>query len=206
MTTLPPFTGAVLAGGASRRMGRDKALIELDGRPLAAIAAAALVEAGADGPVLGIGGAGPALRRLGLEPVVDDHPGEGPLGAVMTALARAHHEVVVILACDVPGAEAGAVGLVLAALAAAAHADVAVPVLGDGRRQPLHAAWRRSALPSVEAAFDRGERAVHRMLEALAVVTVAGISPRAVADVDTPGDLERHGWSNAADIRQTGGP
>ncbi len=203
MATLPPFTGAVLTGGACRRLGRDKALVALGGRPLAAIAAAGLIEAGADGPVLAIGGNGPALRRLGLEPVPDRHPGQGPLGGVVTALSTARHEVVMVLACDVPGAHAAAVALVVATLAGAPDADVAVPVL-DGRRQPLHAAWRRSALPRIGAVFDRGERAVRRALEDLASVDVTGVAPEAVADVDTPADLERHGWSNLVAIRQTG--
>ncbi len=193
MPGLPPFAGAVLAGGASRRMGRDKALIEVGGWPLAAIAAAALADAGAGGPILGIGGDGPSLARLGLVAVADDYPGQGPLGGVLTALARTRHDVVVVLACDVPGADAGAVHRVVAALVAAPAADVAVPVLdGDGgRRQPMHGAWRRSALPVVRRAFDEGERAVHRVLDDLAVVTVAGIPELAMVDVDTPNDLRR---------------
>lgn len=191
MPGLPPFAGAVLAGGASRRMGRDKALVELGGRPLAAIAAAALADAGAEGPILGIGGDAPSLARLGLVPLADDHPGQGPLGGVLTALARAHHDVVVVLACDVPAADAGAVRRVVAELAAAPTADVALPVLADGRRQPLHAAWRRSALPALRRAFDEGERAVHRALDDLAVVLVEGLPELALADVDTPDDLRR---------------
>lgn len=193
MPELPPFTGAVLAGGASRRMGRDKALVEVGGRPLAAIAACALADAGAEGPILGIGGDGAALARLGLVAVVDDHPGEGPLGGVLTALDRAPHEVVVVLACDVPATDAGAVRRVVAALVAAPAADVAVPELGGegGRRQPMHAAWRRCALPAVRRAFDQGERTVHRVLDHLAVATVAGIPDLAMADVDTPDDLLR---------------
>ncbi len=191
MSILPTFTGAVLTGGASRRMGRDKALVEVGGRALAAIAAGALVDAGADGPVLAIGGEGGALAHLGLEAVADDHPGEGPLGGVLTALARAPHDLVVVLACDVPGADPAAVRHVVAALAATPEADVAVPVLDDGRHQPLHAAWRRSALSEVRAAFERGERAVHRVLDDLVVVRVRGVAPEAVADVDSPADLQR---------------
>ena len=43
----PPFSGAVLCGGGSRRMGRDKALIAVDGRPLAVRVADAVTAAGA---------------------------------------------------------------------------------------------------------------------------------------------------------------
>jgi molybdopterin-guanine dinucleotide biosynthesis protein A len=202
---LPPFTGAVLAGGASRRMGRDKALVEVGGRPLAAIAAAALAAAGASPPVLAVGGDAPALARLGLAPVADHRPGEGPLGGILTALAHALHDVVAILACDLPGAHAGAVGEVVAALAAHPEADAAVAAVDDGALQTLHGAWRRSARARVEEAFGRGERAVHRVLADLAVVRVEGIDPGALADADTPGELAR-GSSKPFTVRHTGRP
>jgi molybdopterin-guanine dinucleotide biosynthesis protein A len=203
---LPPFTGAVLTGGASRRMGRDKALVDVDGRALAAIVADALHGAGADGPVLAIGGDRPALALMGLEPVADDHPGEGPLAGIITALSRAHHEDVVVLACDLPGVDADAVRLVLAALADEPDAHVAAAVDGDGRVQPLHAAWRRSTLPRVQEALERGERSVRRMMVDLVVVAVPGVDPLALADVDTPAELAGRGWSKRAAVRQTGKP
>ncbi|MDQ3304873.1 MAG: molybdenum cofactor guanylyltransferase [Actinomycetota bacterium] len=201
---LPPFTGAVLTGGASRRMGRDKALVDVDGRALAAIVADALHGAGADGPVLAIGGDRPALARLGLETVADDHPGEGPLAGIITALACARHEVVVILACDLPGVDAGTVRLVVRALVGDGDAGVAAAVDEGGRLRPLHAAWRRSVLPQLQTAVDRGERAVHRVLADLVVVPVDGVGPWALVDVDTPADLDSCSWSKGAAVRQTG--
>ncbi|WP_434127450.1 molybdenum cofactor guanylyltransferase, partial [Enterococcus faecium] len=58
------FAGAVLTGGDSRRMGTDKALIEVDGGPLARRVANALRAAGAD-PVIAVGGDLEALGDLG---------------------------------------------------------------------------------------------------------------------------------------------
>ena len=75
--------GFVLAGGASRRMGRDKALLPLDGVPLAARLAEVLRAGGCD-PV-GIVGRRPELRTLGL-PVLFE-PGFGEA----TAEERVHH-------------------------------------------------------------------------------------------------------------------
>src|SRR5690606_32897540 len=63
-----PVAGAVLTGGASRRMGTDKALLEVDGRPLARRLAEVLAAAGCD-PVWCQGGDEPALRALGLDVV-----------------------------------------------------------------------------------------------------------------------------------------
>lgn len=185
--------GAVLCGGRSRRMGTDKALLVVDGRPLAATVAAALRGAGAD-PVLAVGGDAEALARLGLRPVADRHPGEGPLGGILTALAQAgDDDLVVVLACDLPGVRAAGVRRVAGILRAHPDAAVAVPVVDD-RREPLLAAWRPSiATAPLEAAFEAGERAVHRAIGALRVVEVHGLDPAEARNANRPADLRQHG-------------
>jgi len=179
-----PFDGAVLTGGASHRMGRDKALIEVDGRPLVQAAADALIAGGASEVVL-IGGDAVALAPSGLYIVADRWPGEGPLGGVITALDRPGHDVVVILACDQPGAAGLAVASVAGALG---RADVAVPNVG-GRRQWMHAAWRRNAVGPLLAAFEAGERSLHRAVSSLEMTEVLDGDPGWYADVDRPDDL-----------------
>jgi len=169
-------------------MGTDKALLEVGGRPLAAIVAAALRGAGA-AEVLAVGGDGPRLAGLGLRAVPDASPGEGPLGGLITALAEAGNDLVAVLACDLPGATAAAVAAVVDALAARPAAGVAVPSAG-GRLHPLHAAWRRSvAADHLARAFSAGERAVHPLLAVVGMVTVEGIDPVALRDADTVEDL-----------------
>jgi molybdopterin-guanine dinucleotide biosynthesis protein A len=175
------FDGAVLAGGRSRRMGRDKVPM------FARVALDALRSAGATS-VFAVGGG------EGLEvPVVPDlYPGEGPLGGVITALSSATAEpiagpaadVVVVLACDLPAVTPD----VVLALVSALRGDVAMARVDDCR-QPLIAAWRRTALPTLIAAFDGGERAVHRAVEGLHVVDVDVADAAATVDVDTPADL-----------------
>jgi molybdopterin-guanine dinucleotide biosynthesis protein A len=170
-------------------MGRDKALVEVRGVPLVAVVAGALRAAGAD-PVVAVGGDEPALRRLGLEVVPDDHPGEGPLGGLLTALRRAPTPVVAVLACDLPSARAAAVAAVVGALAGRAGAEVAMPVV-DGRRAFVHAAWRRSTASRLEAAFAAGERSLAGAVAGLQVLEVEGLDPVWLSDVDVPGDLRR---------------
>ena len=194
MTGAPPdgstrFHGAVLCGGASRRMGTDKALIVLDGRALAQRVADALVAAGARS-VLAIGGDAEALTALGLDVVPDTHPGEGPLGGVLTALeARADEDALVaVLACDLVDPDPAAIRAVLAH-ARRADVDVSVPVI-DGRRHLHHAVWHTRARHSLRAAFDAGERAPRRAIASLQVGEVSGIDPRHVRDVDDPAALD----------------
>ncbi len=187
MVSLPVFSGAVLTGGGSRRMGRDKALVEVGGRPLAVEVARVLAEAGAK-EVFAVGGDLVALGHLGLAAVADDHPGQGPLGGLLTALGHASSPVVVVLACDLVAPRPRAVRQVVAALHADRDLACAVAVAG-GRPEPLHGAWRRSARPALMALFERGERALHRAVAEVGGAEVHGIDAGALADADTPADL-----------------
>ena len=189
---LPDFGGVVLAGGSSRRMGRDKALVELGGRPLAARTVDALVAAGA-GPVRVIGGDAAALGALGLDVVADRWPGAGPLGGVLTGLAAVapgDDDVLVVLSCDLAAIGPDEVVALVEALAATPSADAAAP-RWQGRPQLLTSAWRGRAAPGLRAAFDAGERSVRRALatSGLVVTTVSGLDPAHLGDIDTPDDL-----------------
>ncbi|HEV7719921.1 MAG TPA: NTP transferase domain-containing protein, partial [Iamia sp.] len=141
--------GAVLCGGASRRMGRDKALVPIDGVALARRVADALV-AGGCVRVLAVGGDAAALAALGLEPVLDRWPGEGPLGGLATALSATDEGDRLVLApCDLLHPSA-VVAALLGALAAPEVEAVSVRV-GD-RVQWLPSAWRVTARRAAEVA------------------------------------------------------
>jgi molybdopterin-guanine dinucleotide biosynthesis protein A len=99
---------------------------------------------------------------------------------------------VVVLACDMPGVGPEVPTALVDALDRSPAAGVAVAVVGE-REQPLTACWRRSlALPVLEAGFASGTRAPRHLLDALSVVRVPGLSPAALADVDSPEDLRRY--------------
>jgi molybdopterin-guanine dinucleotide biosynthesis protein A len=170
-------------------MGADKAFVVVRGAPLCTYPQRALLEAGAR-RVLAVGGARvEELRGLGFETVADRHPGEGPLGAVVTALEAATDSVVVVLACDLPAVDALAVVTLLRALRRTG-AEVAVPVAA-GRRQLAAGAYRRVALRKLSAAFESGIRSLHgalRALEVTEVATAAGVFD----DVDEPAQLRRY--------------
>ena len=177
----------MLTGGASTRMGEDKALLVVAGAPMAARVAEALHASGID-EVICVGGALTALASHGLEVIADDHPGEGPLGGIVTALrwaAARGATGVVVAPCDLLAPSATALAATRARAGAAA---VALPVVG-GASQPLHGAYRVEALASLEAAFADGERSVKRALRRLAVDELHDLDPGAMADADTPEDL-----------------
>ncbi|MEY2417365.1 MAG: molybdenum cofactor guanylyltransferase [Actinomycetota bacterium] len=150
-------------------MGRDKALVEVDGVAMAERVAAALRAGGAR-----------TVVRVG-DDVPDLYPGEGPLGAIITALRWAGAERLVVAPCDMPWIEPPHVAAVIAALGD--DADVAVS------EQHLFAAFVPSALAPLEAAFANGERSPKRAFACLRVVTVALGGGKWSNDVDTPDDL-----------------
>jgi len=178
------FEAFVLTGGGSERMGRDKALLAIDGTPMALRVADALERAGAT-RVRCVGGDRTALRAVGLDVVDDDHPGAGPLGGILTALRVSTAPVTLVSPCDLIEPPPDGFAALMAALGTTPLALVSVPST-DGAWRPLPCALRRTALAELGAAFDVGERAVHRAFAALERVEVeSGPFP----DADTPGDL-----------------
>ena len=181
--------GAVLAGGASRRMGVDKAVLEVDGRPLAMGALEAL-QAAHLSPVFLVGGADGLSEATGHEVIPDAWPGEGPLGGILTALSALDEDgrrPVVVLACDLPDASAATVAELLDH-GIDAPDSVVLPVL-DGVPQWLHALWPAGARTSLAASFEAGERAPWRAGRKLPVVEVSVSDERSLRDADRPEDL-----------------
>jgi molybdopterin-guanine dinucleotide biosynthesis protein A len=177
-------------------MGRDKALLVVDGEPMVRRVVAAARAAGA-AAVITVGGDQDGLRAAlaghDVRLVPDRFPGEGPLGGVVTALGELDEEVVLAVSCDLLLPDARAMAATVAGLAETSGAEVAVPEV-DGRAQWLHAAWRRSAvLERLADRFAAGERSVHRAVAqaGLDVVVLPQVDPAAYADADTPEDLRR---------------
>jgi molybdenum cofactor guanylyltransferase len=185
--------GLLLTGGASRRMGTDKALIEVDGQRLVDRAAAVL-RAVAD-PVVEVG---PGWS--GLPAVREDPPGSGPLAALSAgaaALRAAGHDgPVLVLAVDMPrvGVE------LLRLLAGRVGTATAVPRAG-GHPQPMCARYGPDVLAAVDERLAAGGRSLRDLLETMAASGAVGwveqgewepvAGPDAFSDVDTPDDLQR---------------
>src|SRR5215217_1315262 len=174
---------AVLAGGASRRMGRDKATLAVGGVALAAGVLAAA--AGVADPVVLVAPEGHPARRLHDRVVTD--PGEGPLAAL-----EAGH--VLVLGGDHPGL----VAELLAHLVALAPRGEAVACRRGARLEPLVAVYRR--VPALAAARGRlaggcGGSLLGLLAELRTVVVEEpdwrALDPdgRSFVDLDDPGDV-----------------
>jgi molybdopterin-guanine dinucleotide biosynthesis protein A len=178
---------AVLAGGASRRMGRDKATMPVDGVELAAtvLAAAARVAA----PVALVAPEGHPARRLAGRVVTD--PAQGPLAALTAALEALDATDVLVLAGDHPGLRVE----LLAHLLALAPRGEAVACRRGSRLEPLVAVYRRvPALAAAGRALPGGS--LVGLLAELRTVVVEepewrALDPdgRSFVDLDDPADL-----------------
>jgi molybdopterin-guanine dinucleotide biosynthesis protein A len=162
--------GFILAGGASSRMGTDKARLELDGlnfverieRALASITARASLV----GAAVERGAAWPGL------PVISDvHVKWGALGGLHAALAASRSEWAAVVACDLPFVT-GELFVRLASLRE--NFDAVVPMQADGRLQPLCALYRVSTtLSRAEELIANGERRPRALLGRIQARTVA---------------------------------
>lgn len=177
--------GAVLTGGASRRMGVDKATLVVEGVPMAVRVADALRAAGAVAVVV----VGHAVD--GEDHVADAHPGEGPLGGVLTALAHAATTGagrLVVAPCDLVAPDPAA----FAALVATLDRHPAAAAVIAGPDDPLPLALRLAPTAAVTAGladvFAAGERSLRRAVAGLDPI-VAHLPAGATADADVPADL-----------------
>ncbi len=173
----------VLAGGASRRMGRDKSLLDVDGQPLIAHVIAQLDPWLA--PVL-ISANEPEKYAFLQRPVIPDAvTGQGPARGIASALAASPRERNLVVACDIPHIDR-ALGRSL--LHALVGADVAVPVDPQGHLEPLFAAYRRRAEPALRTLLDAGGR---RIADAYAGLRVRRLVPepnRRLVNLNTRAD------------------
>ena len=193
----------VLCGGESRRFGSDKTAAELAGRPV--------LDHVLDGlptqwPVVCVGPARPTTREVTW--TREDPPGGGPAAGIAAALALLTpgsrysptdigspntstgqtRYLVAVVGGDMPYAGSALPALVTE-LRGHSDLDAVVARDGEGRPQPLLAAYRIDALRAALGDEPAGTPLM-RVLDALRLRTVA-VEGDAASDVDTPADLQR---------------
>lgn len=176
------WTGVVLAGGQSSRMGRDKALIERDG--ITQLDRSIELLRPHVREILVIGEPARYSPKHG-SVIPDDVPGKGPLGGLVTALRHARYVRLLVVACDLPNIDDRL--LVHLKNGLIGEVDAVVPRHGE-LIEPLAAAYHRHAIE----AFERnmvGDRL--KMSDALAQVrtTYLRVTP---GDQGWPKDLFRN--------------
>jgi molybdenum cofactor guanylyltransferase len=184
------LAGAVLCGGLSRRMGTDKALLCFEGVSLVERAVARL--RGVCEPVV-IAPGGHDIEVPGCATVDDAAHDAGPLAGLLAALRASPHQLLAVVAVDMPWVDPA---LIVLMAARCAGLDAIVPLSEHGP-EPLHAVYARSAIAACEAAVGGEDRSLRGVLAHLQVGYVteaewraAGIDPGFARNLNTPEDLE----------------
>lgn len=187
---------AILTGGASRRMGADKAALRIAGRGVLAHLAELLAGRVEDVWIVGRA-ADDADRPRCVRWHLDLRPGCGPLGGIATALRIASVEApraVLAVACDMPALGGEAVDLLLAGRRPDRPAS-ALRHPATGRVEPLAAVYEPAALAEIERAIEAGELSARRLLESVAAhaIDVPARIADQLANVNTPEELRALG-------------
>jgi molybdopterin-guanine dinucleotide biosynthesis protein A len=190
---VPELPAYILAGGASRRFGSDKARAEIDSVPLIlrlarsvepCVARVVVVAARAD-----------EYADLGLNTVGDLIPDCGPLGGLLTALCDlGDADWLLLLSCDLTEFRPQW----LDALRAARTPDARVVAFQSEPRQPFPALYHQDLIPSVREALDQNRLLMQGLLRSTATATAPLPSdwPQ-VPQANTREDLDRYRSSQA---------
>jgi molybdenum cofactor guanylyltransferase len=173
--------GFVLTGGRSSRMGRDKALLPIDGSVL--VERTAEVVRAAAGSVTLIGAPG-RYSHLGLPVLPDLVPDGGPLCGLHTALKITRADWNLVVACDMPGLTVAFLGDLLAAAQQLGCACLA-PQTGSGLH-PLCAVYHRRSADAVEFAIQHKSLKMHDLLKSLGAVSWPVADASLLENVNTP--------------------
>lgn len=183
----------IVAGGASTRMGRDKAFLELDGAPMIA-RVMERVRVLADEVVIAANDAA-RFAAFDARVVPDAIPRAGPLAGICAGLEAVTHEVSIVVACDMPllntrlleymraFAPEYDVTLPQTENIAPAHVknSASAPRAKDLALHPLHAIYTKRCIAPMRDALARGER---RMISFHDAVRVRVLTPSEVAQFD----------------------
>lgn len=152
--------GFILAGGASSRMGRDKAVLELGSIQFVKRIADSLSPITRRVVLVGPERTGPLN---GFPRVSDVYPGWGALGGLHAALHACREGLALIVACDLPFVTADLFSRLISLLG---DYDAVIPVQSDGRLQPLCAVYRPLPCTAVtEQLIETGERRPRALLD-----------------------------------------
>ncbi len=159
---------AILAGGKSTRIGRDKATLVLDSEPL--IRRVYDVAQGAFDHIVVVSSDHAILPGMSIPIIKDVVSVQSPLAGIVSALIHTGADYVFALACDMPFLSGGAIRYMLNNIAGE---DIIIPKTEKGY-EPLHAIYGRSCISYMLTLIERGMYKVRDIFPYLSVKAVEG--------------------------------
>lgn len=180
----------ILAGGASRRFGSDKARAHLDGRPLLQRLQDTLEDWGHD--VTAVATATDAYADLGIRTIADRRPGLGPLAGLESALIDRRQRLddgwLLLLSCDTVHLDQAWLAALESAIDERHHAIC----IRDDRWQAMPGLYHTRASATVTTLLDDDDRSMRALLDRVAKPITSPPGWDARMSVNTPDDLARH--------------
>lgn len=187
MTSTPVY-GLVLSGGESKRMGRDKALLERDGQSQLAYIAT-LLEDHVDRVFVSTReGQKDESERRRFEQVVDHYDDMGPLAGILSAMEDYPAVDWLVVACDLPNIDAATLRELLDNRSSQ-HPFTAYISSHDGLPEPLCAFYRAGSLALLRQFADDGIHCPRKILIRSDTHLLEQSDPASLDNVNTPGDL-----------------
>jgi molybdenum cofactor guanylyltransferase len=176
------FEGFILAGGRSSRMGRDKAMLEIDGVTMIERAIDLLRSLDVETCIVGSSTEFPPHPDARVIP--DVWPGAGPLGGIATALKHSSKDWNLVVACDIPYLTREWLEFLMRR-AGASSAPAVVPRNERGA-EPMCAVYHKRAEAAIRAALENGTR---KVMDGLAMLKIEYIEPEEWKAFDSEGFL-----------------
>ena len=156
---LPSAYAAILGGGKSRRFGSDKALMTLDSHRVVDYITKTLGDLFRQ--VFFVVDTRDKFHGVGITNVVDEIPGQGPLGGIHSALGVGEGDYCYITACDTPFVHPDIIRCLWEEIAGE---DIIVPT-HQGKTEPLMGFYSKRCRKDIETALSKGQRQAHAFLE-----------------------------------------
>ena len=195
MTKSIQVSGVILAGGAGRRLGKNKALERIGGRALIERVVDRLIPLTTEVMVV-------VARPKQAEPlplpssvrvITDRYPGRGSLGGIFTGVDASAERWSLVVACDMPFLD---LDLLRHLMAKSTNADAVIPRL-NGQPEPLHALYSKACLGPMERMLRAGQLKIAPLFETVRVRyvdegTIDRIDPRHLSffNINTQAELE----------------
>lgn len=172
------ITGIILAGGESKRMGKDKATLKFSGDTL--IKKTVDLFKTLFPEVIIISKKTDHLKDLGCEVIEDISPERGAMVGIVTAFNAAKSESIFVAACDMPFLNKEVISYIIEE---GSGFDAALPVV-EGKKHPLHALYSRNCFDAMSFTLKNGRKSVNAFIDSLENENVRLVSEDEIKKVD----------------------
>ena len=180
-----PVTGVLLVGGESRRMGKNKAFLMVEGQPL--VERSLRVLANVCQEVVISCRSPEQYENLGYPVVVDKVKGKGPLGGIYSVLTEAKFDSIFVMACDMPFVNEDGMRNLYELVE---DYDAVIPST-DGKLHPLYAFYHKRILSLVKQNIEKERLKLTLTLDECRTRIVENINNFNLINLNTPEDYQK---------------